>query len=291
MIQDRRFGTSRGVQSPLVQDVRKQRNVARGPTSYAEAYWPFYIGIGGPGIFAGLVITVLMVGAAARPIVGLMMLFFGVPFISLSFLLISLITTRALSSIRGGAETIGNIGLGMRTNTGFKIGAAIGFGLFLLHASDSFVDPFTGERSFKTGVVAISLLKAIGLVGFFGTVLSRIEDFFQNRFQAKMSADKQEEAPRLAVTEAKPALKTPAGVRQILAQWPKRAAAAISMLAFFGQIIRGAGSLQIGNLLGALVFCLLAYFVLRFYFFVLNKVLRGLSGLYGFAIGVRKAAA
>ena len=285
------------VQAPLVQDGRAWQSAARGPTSHAEAYWPFYVGVGAPGLLFGFLTVFLIVSGAGRPVIGLVTLVFGLPFIFLGFLFVSIAATRALSSIRGGAETVGNVTLLTRTNAGFKVGAAIGFGLFLWFTPDVFGDPFTGNPSAKSAIIAQFLLKAIGFMGLFGMVFSRLERFARNRagqnHVAQNGLETQQLHSRQYGTQADPVRKTqaapsiPDGVRAVLADWPNRAALAMSVLAFVGQVIMELVSSQAPNLAGLILlgtFCFLAYVVLRLYFSVLDMVIRQMSGLYGFSI-------
>lgn len=280
--------TSRGGQSPLVQDVREQRRAARGSTSYAEAHWPLYVGVGIPGLIFACIIVLLIMAGAANPIMGVVTLLFGLPFVFLMFLLVSVVITGTLSSLRSSAETIGNVSFLSNTNAGFKMGAALGLGLFLYFTPVVFGDPFAGNPSGKSAIIAQLILKALGFVGFFGMVFSRLENFVRRQAgQIESVAVKKQDAPS-SVPKIRPAPKLPAGLHTLLTGWPKKAAMTICGLAFLGQVIWRIFSSQaqgIDTLIGSSFFCLLAYFILRFYFRILNKALRGMSGLYGFSIG------
>lgn len=286
----RKNASGGGRQSPLVQDVREQRRAARGSTSYAEAHWPLYVGVGVPGLIFGCIIALLIMTGAANPIIGTVILLFGLPFVFLGFLLISVAITRALSSFRSGAETIGNVTFLTSTNAGFKIGAAIGFGLFLYFTPSVFGDPFADNPSAKHAIIAQLILKALSFVGFFGMVCSRFENFARSQAgESELVTARAQTAPPSA-PKVRPAPELPVGLKTMMANWPHRAATAICGLAFVGQVFEQLVFDQghsASSLVGPAVFCVLAYVILRFYFKILSKVLGGVSGLYGVSIGAR----
>ena len=283
------------MQAPLVQDGRKLKSAARGPTSHAEAYWPFYVGVGVPGLFFGFITVLLIASGAGRSVIGLVTLLFSLPFIFLGFLLVSIVATRALSSIRGGAETIGNLTLLTRTNAGFKIGALVGFSVFLWYSPDNFVDPFTGEPSFKSAIVALVALKILAFMGFFGMVFSRLENFVRRRVWTNLPEDERgqvEDVLGPALQMSSPP-NLPPWLENVHLTWQRQVAVLISILVFFGQVFLIVRSGQMpgpASLIGTAVYCLLSYMILRFYLKVVDKLLRVMSGLYGFSIGVRQGA-
>ena len=162
-------------QSPLIEDVKQQRRAGRKPTSQLEQRWPVYLGVGIPAlVFAGIMALLIFHGLSNSAL-SIRVIFIALPFLSVSFLISALVLTYILSSIRNGAETLGNMTLMSKSNTGFKIGAAIGLGLFFWFTPAVFGDPFTGNPSAPSAIVAQFMLKALSFMGLLGMVGSRLE--------------------------------------------------------------------------------------------------------------------
>ena len=162
-------------QAPLVEDVRRTGPATRKPTSRLEQRWPVYLGVGIPALVFGGVFLMLLTGLFFDAKLKLGTLVFVLPVFLIAFTLASLVLTYIFSSIRNGAETLGNISFLSQSNTGFKIGAALGFGLFLWFTPIVFGDPFTGNPSAPSAIVAQLALKALTYIGIGGAIGSRIE--------------------------------------------------------------------------------------------------------------------
>lgn len=173
----RRQSSDADRQSPLIEDAKQTRRAARKPTSRLEQRWPVYLGVGLPALGFGAVLIVLIAGSLNNSQLGLRPLLMGVPLLSMSFVIASLVLTYVFSSIRNGAETLGNISLLSASNTGFKIGAAVGFGLFLWFTPIVFGDPFAGNPSAPSAIIAQLALKALGFIGLAGAIGGRLEKF------------------------------------------------------------------------------------------------------------------
>ena len=168
-------------QSPLVEDVRRAGPAVRKPTSRLEKRWPIYLGVGIPALVFGGVLLMLLTDLFFDSKLNLGTLVFVLPIFLMVFALASLVLTYVFSSIRSNAETLGNISFLSQSNTGFKIGGALGLVLFLWFTPIVFGDPFTGNPSAPSAIVAQLLLKALTFIGVAGTDGSKLEDSFRRK--------------------------------------------------------------------------------------------------------------
>ncbi len=156
-------------------DVKKERAAGRKPTSKWERRWPVYLGIGIPALIAGGMLLHIIIGKSVSLKSAIGIFLFLAPLMMLFFVPMAAVLIYVFSSVRQGAETLGNLTFVTATNWGFRIGAAIGFGLFLWFTPEVFGDPFTGNRSAPSSIVAQLMLKALGFMGLAGTLGSRLE--------------------------------------------------------------------------------------------------------------------
>ena len=162
-------------QSPLVEDVRRAGPAVRKPTSRLEQRWPVYLGVGIPALVFGGAFLMLAGGLISEAKLSLGTFAFALPFFLIPFILTAVVLTYVVSSIRSSAETLGNISFLSQSSTGFKIGGALGFVLFLWFTPIVFGDPFAGNPSAPSAIVAQLALKALTFLGIAGAIGSRIE--------------------------------------------------------------------------------------------------------------------
>jgi len=172
-------------QTPLIVEGQKGWTAARGSTSRAEQLWPAWLAMGLSFIlFCTLIlgITFFNESSAHYGPSTYLTVFAGAIFAAaVSYAILFYV----FSSVRNAAETLGNLTLLSASNTGFKIGAAIGLGLFLYFNPIVFGDPFTGNRSAPSAIVAQLMLKALGFMGIAGAIGSRIEKAFRGGAQTE----------------------------------------------------------------------------------------------------------
>ncbi len=273
-------------QTPIIEYARERR-AQRSQPSHWEAWWPAYFGFGVSGlIYFGLLVFMLGVGGV-QPIGGLVTLFMTLPMFVLSFLIISFIMTRFALSLRGGAETIGNLMFLSGSTPGFKIGALIGLGLFLWSTPEVFGDPFTGNPSAPSAIVAQLILKALVFMGICGALISRLERFVRKRFMAKAEADfTRGDVPVTSQEETDSRPMPPAWMLRLLKRWPIYTAGAGAVGGFICACVMfmlqndPAGMPQYAI---AAVYAFASLFVLWGYFFLLDKLLRAMFRLYKLA--------
>ncbi len=266
-------------------DVRQQRKAGRQPTSVWEVYWPFFTAFSLASLLIGSAFIYLFASVSGKLGAQALLLVIVSPVLLIGFVLISFVFTRLFSSIRGGAETLGNVTFLTATGVGFKIGGLVGLAVFLWVTPDVFGDPFAGNPSAKSSVIAQLILKAIGFVGLFGMIGSRLENYLRPE-KASDAQTSRAEASRKAITG--PAL--PKSIQWLIAKWPYLAAlslAGISIITRFIQMAFDAGGANFSGLSGALIFSVLVWCVMTFYFKTLDKIIRAMSGAYGFYVGVK----
>ena len=282
MAQNEAFGRR---QSPLVVDARNQRKAGRKPTSYWEVYWPFFVGFVLTALLFGALLVGLFVMISGNFAAQITMLVVVVPALLVGFLVFSLLLIRLFLSVRGGAETLGNVTFLSATNTGFKIGGLIGLAAFLWFTPVVFGDPFTGNPSARSSIVAQLILKALGFIGLFGMLGSRFENYVR---PAKATASQIPQAEVSGKPMPAPALS--AGLQKVIAKWPRLAAIALAVLSIIVGLIKLALATDSGTSSGlenAIIFGVIVFGVLFFYFKILDKIIRAMSRSYGFYVGVK----
>ncbi|MEO9969806.1 MAG: hypothetical protein ABJG15_08280 [Hyphomonadaceae bacterium] len=172
----RKQGSDTQRQTPLVVDAKQAWSRERKDTSILEQRWPVYLGVGIPALVFGGFFLMLLTGLFYDAKLNLGSLVFVLPIFLMAFALASVVLTYVFSSIRSSAETLGNISFLSQSNTGFKIGAALGLGLFLWFTPIVFGDPFTGNPSAPSAIVAQLALKALTFIGVAGAVGSKLEE-------------------------------------------------------------------------------------------------------------------
>lgn len=259
----------------------------RKPTSYMERHWPFYLGLGLPGLFFVVACIALMVAAAGNPIVAILVLPFVLVIIAITFLGTSLFLTRIFSALRGGAETLGVLTFISGSNIGFKLGMGLGLCLFFWFTPQIFNDPFSGQLSSKSSIIAQATLKALGFMGLAGMICSGLEDMVRRKMgvETKSGFSDQKTVP----ARPQPELVLPDRLKAIFANWPVRAAWLFTGLAFACSslmLVFGQAGWQGTSFVILAVSYFLMFYVLRFYFKILDKVIRAMSRLYGWTVRV-----
>lgn len=172
-------------QSPLVVDAKQERSRERRATSRLERRWPVYLGV----ITSAITVSIVAIPVSYQVAVGMawggsaiLLLLFTM---AASFGILSLFLIYIFSSVRSSAEALGNLTFLSESNMGFKIGAALGLGLFLWFTPIVFGDPFAGNRSAPSAIVAQLILKALALMGFLGAIGSKLEERLRPRSASK----------------------------------------------------------------------------------------------------------
>lgn len=177
--------TRQNGQARLIVDGQKGWTAARRSTSRAEQLWPAWLAIGlSVVLFSYLFVSFAVFSkSSAQYGASTYLVIFVIALIAaaLSYAILFYV----FSSVRNAAETLGNLTLLSASNTGFKIGAAIGFGLFLYFNPVLFGDPFTGNPSAPSAIVAQLILKSLGFMGIAGVIGSRIERAFRGGVQTE----------------------------------------------------------------------------------------------------------
>ena len=267
------FG-QRGTKRAASAAIRRRREA-----SPLEFYWPYFTGFGGAGAVYFLLLAFALGGAlGVNPLIGAAFLFLGAPLLITGYLGTAFIVTKSLASFRSAAGAVHGINNFALASAGGRLGAGAGFILFCFQKEADITAIFTEHSETLASDLAfltLAFLTYFGLGMIVGDLVGK------KVFKQDASKDNPDSANAEIVSKTPP---LPETISALLEKWPFYAAvgasAVAALFAVLGKAFSESATVTPLSVVIDVAFCMLAFFVLRFYFSITDNILRGAKWFY-----------